>query len=629
MNELYINGQLCDLSDFTKIAVTKQANNIGELQNRQGNFTNTFKLPLTQKNIAITGISTDVQGNSDIPYQLLNVTYRQYGCDIIANGLGYVDSVDSFINISVTSGNANLSDAIGDLVVGDLYEAEVIDWDLTNVVNGASNWCFPLIDWRSDDNSFFDTATVDPKFMLPCLKVSDIFSRLSTIIGFQFQGSYFNSADYQSMYLSPSDFERLRVLEQNKATFDNGGFSQQLIFTVTNAPILVIPETNTFTSAEFTQSTNPQFIPSVNKNGTLRCRALVQTFRTSTFWADIERTIYFRCFIVNHTDSIVLTYYQSPIVTSRVNVGDIEDFLIDFQTSDITFDSTKSYRCYFTAYPSIATPDPETLFVFIRNFEYSFNQTKSILYGSQIPIQDVFRTKVKDLFKDQLNLRCLNIQTDDYSNIVSVDFFNDIMSREAIDWTDKIHDKIKPLSFTFGKYARKNWFRFKENTNVPNEIGDAFFEVQNENLLPETDVVKFSVPATEQSVKFSGVNIPKIRALNTNTEWQKPEARLLQVVKQDLDFDVTFDDGSVTTTTDEDINLSSFVSMPDLLPYYSAIRAMLDKTKVIKIPFKLTSVDVQNVDFMRPIYLNGFGKFYLNRIENYKGDITFCELIRL
>jgi hypothetical protein len=628
MNELYINGQLCELSDLTKIAVTKQANNIGELQNRQGNFTNTFKLPLTQTNIAITGISTDVQGNSDTPYKLLNVTYKQDGCDIVANGLGYIDSVDEFINVSVTSGNANLSDVIGDLAVGDLYQGEVIDWDLSSVVNGASNWCFPLIDWRSDDNSFFDSDTVDPKFMLPCLKVSDIFSRLSTRIGFQFQGSYFNSSEYQSMYLTPSDFERLRVLEENKATFDNDGFAQQLIFTVTNVGIFVAPETNTFTSAEFTQSTNPQFIPSVNKVGNLRCRALVQTLRTSVFTPNSNRDIYFKCFIVNHTDSIVLTYYQTPTVTSMVN-GDILNFLIDFQTSEMTFDSTKSYRCYFVAYPSTFTPSSDTLFVFIRNFEYSFNQSRKILYDSQIPIEDVFRTKVKDLFKDQLNFRCLNIQTDDYSNIVSVDFFNEIMSNEAIDWTDKIHDKIKPISFTFGKYARKNWFRFKENTNVPNEIGDAFFEVENENLSPETDVVKFSVPATEQSVKFSGVNIPKIRALNSNTEWQKPEARILQVVKQDLDFDVTFDDGTSSTTTDEDINLSTFVAMPDLLPYYSAIRAILDKTKVIRIPFKLTSIDIQNVDFMRPIYLNGFGKFYLNRIENYKGDITFCELVRL
>lgn len=630
MNELWINGERCDLSDFTNIAVTKQANDIGELQNRQGDFTNTFKIPLTQKNLTICGLPNDIQSNSNIPYSSLNVTYKQNGIDILVNGRGYIDSVDSTINISAVSGNANLSDAIGDLTVGDLYENELIDWNLSNVVSGASNWCFPLIDWRVDDNTFFDSDTVDPRFMLPCVKVSDIFDRLSTRIGMSFQGAYFDSVDHATMYLTPSDFERLKTLEQNKATFDNDGFSQQLHLTITTQTGYVInPMTNTFTSAEFTQGTIPQFTPSVNKNGTLKCTALIYTLRASTYWANIDRTLYLKYFIVNHTDSIVLTYYQTEVVTSQVNQGGILNWTVDIETPEMTFDSSKSYRVYFVAYPEGSSPDPETLIVFIRNIEYSFNETKSILYGSQIPMQDVFRTKVKDLLKDVLNLRCLTVQTDDYSGIISVEYFNQIRENTPIDWTDKLHKGINPISFTFGKYARRNWFRFKENTNVPNEIADAFFDVDNANIEAEKDVVKFSFPVTEQTAKYNGINIPKIKAINSDLEWQKPDYRIIQVVRQDLDFNVTFDDGTTTDTTDENIPLASFVSMSELLPYYDAIRSILDRAKVIRLPFKLNAIDVQTVDFMRPIYVETFGLFYLNKIENFKGDITICELVRL
>lgn len=630
MNELLINGHSCELGTMTNVALTKQANDIGELQNRQGNFTNTFKLPLTQRNIAIFGVATDVQSNSDIPYRKLKATYIQKGVEIIGNGEAFVDSVDDFINISVTAGNASLSDAIGDLTIGDLYGAETIEWSLSNVVSGGSFWTFPLIDWRIDNDTYFDTDTVNPEFMLPCISVDDVLTRLGNLINFKFQGTYLNSSDHLSMFVTPSDFERLSSLEVNKATFTNDGFSQQEYITIeTGGGYIVNPLTDTFTSSEFTQGTIPQFTPTVNKNGTLKCVATISTFRTSTYWANAERSLYFKYFIVNHTDSVVLTYYQTAEVTSQMNVGDIEQFVVDIETPEMTFDSTKSYRVYFVAYAQAAQVEPETLIIFIRDFEFSFNQTKSILYGSLIPIKDCFRWKVIDLLKDVLNFRCLMVQTDDYSNIIRLDYINQMRKNEPIDWTDKLVGNVNELSFSFRKYARNNWFRYKENTNVPNNIADVSFTIDDENLTAESDVVKFSHPATEQRIKFNGTNIPKIKAIDANGQWQKPDSRLLQVINQDLDFTVTYDDGVSTDTTDENIPLASFTPMSVLLQNYDTLRLMLDRCKVVKLAFKLTEIDVQSVDFMRPIYIDGFGLFYLNKIDGYTGNVTTCELIRL
>jgi len=630
MNELIINGQSCDLGSMTNVAITKQANDIGELQNRQGNFTNTFKLPLTQRNIGIFGLATDVQSNSALPYQKLNATYRQNGIEIIGNGVGFVDSVDEFINVSVTAGNASLSGAIGDLTIGDLYGTETIDWTLSNIIDGGLFWLFPLIDWRIDDDTYFDTDTVNPEFMLPCISVNDIFNRLGALIGFDFQGTYMDSSDHLSMYVTPSDFERLSALEVNKATFENDGFAQQQQYVIETAGAYVVnPLTDTFTSAEFTQGTIPQFTPSVNKNGTLKCVATISTFRTSPYWADAQRTLYFKYFIVNHTDSVVLTYYQTLEVTSRVNVGDIQQFVVDIETPEMTFEATKSYRVYFVAYAQNAQIEPELLMVFIRDFEFSFNQTKSILYGSQIPIKDCFRWKIKDLLKDVLNMSCLMVQTDDYSKIVTLDYLNQIRQNTPLDWTNKLAGKVNEVSFSFGKYARNNWFRYKENTNVPNNIADVSFTIDDDNLTAESDVVKFSHPATEQSTKYNGTNIPKIKAIDANGQWQKPESRLLQVVNQNLDFSVTYDDGVTTDTTAENIPLASFIPMSVLLQNYDTLQAMLDRCKVVKLAFKLTEIDVQGVNFMRPIYVEGFGLFYLNKIDGYTGNVTICELIRL
>lgn len=634
MNELFINGQLCDLSDFTRIGLTIQANNIGELQDRQGDFTNTFKLRLTQRNIEIIGVSNDVQSNSSIPYQTLTINYLQDGVPIIANGRGVIEGITNTINISVTSGNTSLSDAIGDLIVGDLFEDEMpFTWNLANVISGGSYWTFPLIDWRIDIDTFFDSDTIDVRDMLPCLPIPKLFEKLEDRIGFKFGGAYINSVDHNSMVLAPSEFVRSQTLEQNKATFVNDGFNQVNYVSISASGgsgvvgYTINPLTDTFTSAEFTQLILPRFTPSSNKVGKLKFSSIIQTFRYGE--SNEDKTISLRGYITNLTTSAVLTTFQTETFTTKMNIGSIGIFLLNFETDEMTFVTTDTYVVNFDAIVEVDN-DPSTLRVSLQGTTFSFNQTSTILFGSDISFRDLFRMKVKEVFKDILNLRCLMLQTDEYSNITSLDYLNQITTNEPLDWTDKLANNVPELSFLFGKYARRNWLRFKNNTNVPDELGDSYFDVSNMNLEAEKDMVKILHPATEQRSKFNGFNIPKVKALNSTKQWQKPDYRLLQVVKQDTDFDVNYTDGTTTTAVDTQIPFANFVSGDALISsYYTTIQAILDKSKVIQLPFRLTPLDVQSVDHLTPIKVDCFGTFYLNKIENFKDEITICELVRL
>jgi hypothetical protein len=143
-------------------------------------------------------------------------------------------------------------------------------------------------------------------------------------------------------------------------------------------------------------------------------------------------------------------------------------------------------------------------------------------------------------------------------------------------------------------------------------------------------MVKILHPATEQRSKFNGFNIPKVKAINSTKQWQKPDYRLLQVVKQDTDFDVNYTDGTTTTAVNTQIPFANFIDGELLInSYYTTIQAILDKSKVIRLPFRLTPLDVQNIDHLTPIKVECFGTFYLNKIENFKDEITICELVRL
>jgi hypothetical protein len=631
MNELYINGSIADLSDFSIIGVTKQTNDIGELQNRQGDFTNTFKLPLSNKNVALCGIPNDVQSNSSIPYQILNITYIQNGVTIVTNGRGVIEAVNEFIELSVTAGNTSLSDAIGDITVGDLFDS-TFTWNLTNVIDTNDYWIFPLIDWRSDIDTYFDTADTDARFMLPCLKMPEFFQRLETYTGFQFDGTFINSSDFNQMVISPSDFVRTATLEVNSGSWWGDGFSFNYLFVTTTtmsgfSSVFVAPKTDTFTSAEFTQGTTPQFDPSVNKVGVLKytTRIITQRFRDGT--ANDNLGLYIKASIVNHTDSVVLAEFTTEVYTSKLNIGQPGDFVIALETDEMTFDSTKQYRCYFVVYYENYGGIETDLSVKIVSTKFAFNQTKAILFNSLISFRDLFRMKAKDVYKDVLNLRCLMLQTDNYSNITRLDYFNDIQNKTPIDWTSKLDVSAKNISFTFGKYARRNWLRFKNNTNVQDQIGDAYFDVSNDNLEAEKDVIKLSHPATEQRSKFDGVNIPKIKAIDSDLQWNKPDYRILNVALQPIEVDYT--DGTTTTTVTES-PVANFIGGDLIIQnYYDSIQAILDKSKVVNLPFRLSAVDIGNIDYLTPIYVECFGTFYLNKINAFKGDVTFCELVRL
>ena len=211
MNELFINGKRIDLSENTNIGITFCANNIGELQNRQGNFTNTFKLPFSKANKEILEWSHLQTTSSLMPYKKNKATYIENGIEIISDGVAEISSVDSnYFYINVYSGNLDLIDAIGDLTVGELYANDTVyDWNFLNnrdKRDSSDYFIYPLIDWRADIDTFFTTANVDVREMLPTAVVHRMFTRLSNKIGFNFTGNYLTSSDHLNMVLTPDSF---------------------------------------------------------------------------------------------------------------------------------------------------------------------------------------------------------------------------------------------------------------------------------------------------------------------------------------------------------------------------------------------------------------------------------------
>ncbi len=120
IEELYINGNYIELSEESTVGVTFQANDISSLSNRQGDYTNEFKVPKTKNNQIALEQSSGLNSSSLLPYQKNTCRYAQNGIDIINNGFATISSFDGFYKIKVISGNLNPFDLIGEKMLSDL-----------------------------------------------------------------------------------------------------------------------------------------------------------------------------------------------------------------------------------------------------------------------------------------------------------------------------------------------------------------------------------------------------------------------------------------------------------------------------------------------------------------------------
>ena len=654
MNELFINGKRIDLSENTNIGITFCANNIGELQNRQGNFTNTFKLPFSKANKEILEWSHLQTTSSLMPYKKNKATYIENGIEIISDGVAEISSVDSnYFYINVYSGNLDLIDAIGNLTVGELYKNDTVyDWNLYNNINrriADDYWVYPLIDWRADIDTFFTTSTIDVREMLPTAVVHRMFTRLSNKIGFNFTGNYLTSSDHLNMVLTPNSFlipSSEAIKTSNKLTspsvtggaFISSGSSVQYVYYYPTFR-------NESNKAEFIYG---DFRPSNNKIGSLKFSGNYQIKYETNDLRSNENTkdVFIKTRIIDDlgnehgaTTSTAYTFDKNTYLTDTIT--------IEVESVEMTFLSARKYKIEI-----VCEVQQKNVSMDFHLYEYKtivqnpigisnlgafphfmkFTPTEKIAFGNPLSFPSLFTMKVSDVLKDILNMECVIIQTNNYTKNVQFNKFNDLIINKSIakDWSSKIQFN-KTMGFKFGNYARRNNLKFKTDS-----YENGIIWLSDETLDVEKDMVKLNHDPTLQYQRFNAYKIPTIDGLkDINNEWLSPTYRLLQLKIQSTSFNVNYTDGTTTTPKNTVIPFCEFYNFDRLIEdNYGTITDILKSAKILKVIANLDITDISDLDFSIPIQiqrpdLNLSGYFYINKIENYKGGLTSCEIIEI
>jgi hypothetical protein len=185
------------------IAQNYAVNEIGDIANRQGGFSNEFTLPLTANNRNILGFPQDVNSTSRKPYQKVEASLIDQGTTVATGYLRYQEVSDNNIQVSFFSDNVEWFSLLKDKSLRDLDLSEFDHvWDVAEIVTAidadkSSGYTYPLIDYGEFGE--LTSLSVNSDQMYPAMFVSTLVNRIFFEIGWKEEGEMIDHPLFKRM----------------------------------------------------------------------------------------------------------------------------------------------------------------------------------------------------------------------------------------------------------------------------------------------------------------------------------------------------------------------------------------------------------------------------------------------
>jgi len=649
MIELIVNNVSLDLSNRTRIGLTILSSDITSLTTRTGDFTNSFTIPATKRNMKALEHVNMVTSSSTLPYRVVKATFKEDGIEIASDAYCVISSVTSEdITLNIFTGNLDFIKALGDLKVSDLYLDEPsIVWNRDNVINETTPLVFPLIKWREDSTMFSTTPSVDARELLPCLKFNDLLNKISDKINYQIE------ANLQSdIVITPNNFkvdvEEFDLIGKWKQASSTTGTKVSIVQGTGTTTIIRTPFFNTPQSGEFL---NNKFSPSVNRFGVLSFNGqLAWGWRATEDYTIFEskktRNIEIVLKIVDDLGVVYKELQLPTIATKLLDAPYSEDYVdLTIESPLMTFLSSRDY--YMVTYIKVHQHDnipSEFESTFLLNYNgvisndsvLKFQSNGSLVYGNDLKVSNLFDMKVVDVIKEVINSYQIMINTDNYIKKVTFNYLDELIDNKikAINWSDKLI-AVESVGFTLPNIAKRNHLKYKGSDTLPND-SNSYFDVNNENLPNETNLVQLSSEMTRTFKGYNDETICLINGINSDYEFQNPPFRILELDTRNLPYDVTYSDALGSTTNNTNVPFAIFRNFEYLKNnFFNVLEEISIDAKVINGIVRISPLDLNTIRYsFIPIWIysakfNIDGYFHVNKIENYKNNIAQVELIRL
>ena len=620
---LYIDGQLVDISDKgLGITLNFETNILDGLSKRKKNYTNTVKLPKTERNASVLGCAQMVSVVNDIPYQKHTARYILNGIEIFNDGECYLLRVSNDYEVTITFGRDPIRRIIEDnALLSDLTGSET--WDVRSVVDGA--WIETPTDSLPDianiwHDSIEDVSLLKPYSTVslqpynPSVSVTKILDRIATQYGFTFHTTAVVDNILKDLYCLIAGKKGTDETFENESMIADFGYNAA-------APLGVFPLRNTpvWDHVFEVQEDEIRKVKPLKK-WKINVTGLVQ------FGTNIEMTNE----QIGQVEFYLCDESGNPIAQLSENeiVSQGNKWYTAGINSNVEVKGGESF-CFLISLPAGVSIDPAPVPSAFNGGQ--FGATITIPFApEEVPFSTTTKTRTAPVFQNlpevkivdflsTLNMMCNTYIycVKDASNQWNV-YFAPIEQDGLKDWTKRICQSSMDMVATNISYTPNGWARHNYLEWSNEYKGD--IPVENEQLSSdERTWMKsvFNIPEGE------GYEIPYYKYNDDNeVEFQKPKPYLFYVERFTRNPSAS---ARMLLATRAHLPFDYIVEH-----YYSMFASWLKHPKVVTVQIMLTETDLQQLESIGRIYLAQFGAYFAPLTIQYKsGSPSKVQLLKI
>lgn len=631
--------------DRSIIAQTFAVNEIGNLETRQGGFSNDFTIPLTGKNQEILGFPGDINTSSRNAYTKVAATLYDNGNPVAFGSLKYQTVDETTLQASFFSDNSEWYSLIKDKLLSDLDFSDLDHaWDAANIDDSSlttpntSGYIYPLIDYGEFGAVANLTAAITQLY--PAIFMHSVVERILFEAGWKIDGE---------LVIDPRYLKMIIPFANSSFVHSNGYIDDQYQLLPKNADQLMSLGGDFF--VEWDTASDQVIVPDAG----------VYDFHFTVVVDTIGAT------------SITVDFYRNSILI--VNLGTISvDGTYTYNLFDILMGAGDDVQVKLDDSPTDTAVCRASGSFFEVNIQGGMVEDSTVEMSTVLPV----KTKQSDVLRYIFFMFGIVAQANTNSKTVTANFFKSIKGNldSAVDWSNKIDiSKTKEVDFTnlLNKYASTSVLTYKEDSNddelkayeveTDETFGQGQFNIDNDHIQGKKTIYEAPFSSMINIISFNEeMYIPQIRWLNSAGEKEVNPAPKVAFIETGLDVDLlsaqagsTFSyGGNVASTipfcwfakTDytTETNLFDYSLAFDQVAFPNAngepmkerflgdYEEILNSMKYLKAFIHLTDVDISELDFIIPVYIEFFKSyFYISKIPNYQGSkvVTETELTKI
>ena len=589
--ELYIKGESVDLGD-SEITLNFKSNLLGDISKITASNSYTIKLPRTNKNIRLLDFP-DVAGHeSYMMRDYFNAEYYRNGVKLFDAKAVLISCSEDGFNVALTWG---MSEKFIQLMNDDKSIQEFADMALP--WNSSTTYDNGLVDGQLSHGYIRHNAGIDVDsnrdkiFIHPSVNCMRLLEEIASYYGLTMDwGSY---KQYIELLYLP--------LISQKASSKYNFFEANITGTLDS-------------DIKYVKFTQINRVDGINISNTETYGDVVRIYETSLDW-ELDILIYTNKH--NTLNVVELAFYSNAQYIKSLQISSNDIGLCAYK-GVIPFDITE----YSNITIRIRINNGALLGIIKSYIKIFSEDVQSVSYNQYYPIgSNLPDISVVDFIKQICWLFGLfAIKSDTGVSFIPVNKIIDNKNK-AVDWSKKLVPTgwtAKETSYTFGDFAQKNYFRYEENENA--KSADGYMVVQNKTLDYEKDLVKLPYTAGGDNGDMRAVPYFKWSEDGTTVELEDCGDRIMQLV-------ISFDSqGKEDARLDfSDLKFQNRVSRFGLSSYQDLIKSPF----VIKDTFRLTEIDLKNIDYTIPVYIERYAAFFAIISIKSQGDYSECELLKL